>query len=215
MSVGKRLPMKAVSAWRRELAKGWGTDRADRLMRRVQARFAALRRGQIRPADRRLGRHLDEHILPGLALYRELQATGMGREEGLRTAAALIAASAEERRRSYARLGRLPCSFLLLRAWIRGRLQRDYPAEGWEVEWLEVSGRRVAFDMRRCFYFDTLAGYGAPELTGLFCDYDDLLFAGMSPTIRWERRQTIARGGALCDFRFERVRRAGHGHLHA
>ncbi len=50
----------------------------------------------------------------------------------------------------------------------------------------------------------TLAGEQAPEPAGVFCAYDDLLFAGLAPAVRWERTRTIARGGPLCDFRFER-----------
>lgn len=40
-----------------------------------------------------------------------------------------------------------------------------------------------------------------------FCRLDDLLAAEAASTIRFERTQTLARGGTLCDFRYERVRR--------
>ena len=53
-----------------------------------------------------------------------------------------------------------------------------------------------------CVYFETLSAYGAPELGTIFCALDNFVFDEVSPYIRWERTQTIARGGELCDFRF-------------
>ena len=94
---------------------------------------------------------------------------------------------------------------------IRGHMHRNFPPDGWDVEWLEVSRRRIAFNIRRCFYLDTLSRWEAPELTPLYCDCDDVVFSALPPRLRWQRTQTLARGGALCDFCFERVRAPGRG----
>jgi hypothetical protein len=61
--------------------------------------------------------------------------------------------------------------------------------------------------MKSCFYLDVLENYGLPELTVLYCWLDDLIYEGVSPYVRWARKQTLGRGDACCDFRFERVGR--------
>jgi hypothetical protein len=50
-----------------------------------------------------------------------------------------------------------------------------------------------------------LTEYGFPELTPHFCRLDDVLAAEAAPSVRFERTQTLARGGTLCDFRYARV----------
>jgi hypothetical protein len=205
---------RAFRIWHRALLNAWDREDARRLVRRAQARCAALQRRQPRPPNRRLGWHLGTFILPGLALYQELRSTGMSREGALTLAAELFAAWAEARRRRYARLGRLPFFYLLLRASIRAKMKREYPPEGWDMEWLEISDDRIAFIMRSCFYHEILTHHRVPELTRLFCEYDDRVFESMSPYVRWERAGTIARGGAMCDFLFthargQRARRKG------
>ncbi|MGE5528154.1 MAG: L-2-amino-thiazoline-4-carboxylic acid hydrolase [Patescibacteria group bacterium] len=199
--------MRAFRIWRRALSNRWSREEAGRFIRFVQERYEALRRRQRWPVKRKLAWHLDEFILPGLALYQELQATGLAREEAFCLATELFAAWAGGLRKRYARLGRLPFFFSLLRAVVRVKIKLDYPSAGWDTEWLEVSGDRIAFNMRRCFYHDIMMEHRTPELTRLFCGYDDLLFEKMSPCVRWQRTQTIANGGSLCDFRFEYVRR--------
>jgi hypothetical protein len=79
-----------------------------------------------------------------------------------------------------------------------------YPSPAWEVEWLETSRDRIAFDITGCFYLDTLTRLGARELTPLYCKVDDVLYEDVSPELSWRRTTMLSTGGALCDFRFER-----------
>ena len=70
------------------------------------------------------------------------------------------------------------------------------------MDWVQNDKNAIRFDMKSCFYFDTLSQYGAPELTASFCRVDDLTYGNMSPHIKWQRSKTIARGEACCDFCF-------------
>ena len=105
-----------------------------------------------------------------------------------------------------AKMGRFPFFYHLMRLFARPMMRASYPAEGWDMEWVEVSSDAVAFNIHRCFYLEILTSYGAAELTSLYCWIDDLLFDGVSPQVRWERSKTLARGDDCCTFRFVRIR---------
>ena len=86
-----------------------------------------------------------------------------------------------------------------------------YPSEGWETTYLERSDTRLAFNMTRCFYLDTLKALGAPELTASFCKTDDVMAEQFPSTVRFVRPHTLGRGDALCDFQYCRANRAMSG----
>jgi len=98
----------------------------------------------------------------------------------------------------------LPLPFAIFRQILRISLLA-YPVQGWDIELIEESKTSFAFNVHRCFYLDVLTAYGAPELTALYCRLDDLAYAAMSPSIKWERTKTLGRGDECCDFRWRRV----------
>jgi hypothetical protein len=186
----------------RTLATTRGDSGAAALAARMQAHYAALYAAVPRPTHWALRFHLYVQMLPGLALYRTL------REEAAQHGAD-PASTLEETGSMLARLDVLarwmpllrfvPGAFAVFR-WL-GRLTFIlYPAAGWDIRMLEDSPRRMAFDIRRCFYLDTLRALGAPELTTHFCQLDDLAYSTLPPGITWCRTTTLARGGAACDF---------------
>lgn len=205
-ALSNRQLVNTLATWHRELTKTWGKDKATQFVQQVQTRYEGLYAQRKRLSNRALRTHLENHILPGLALYQELRADGLEQDDALNLTASLFAGSVEPQQRSMARLGRLPFFYSLLKLVIRPTMKRQYPAEGWNMEWVEVSQDQIAFNIHRCFYLDTLTEYGAPELTALFCRFDDLVFEHMSPRVSWERTRTLARGGDLCDFRFRHAR---------
>ncbi len=210
MAAPGRMPRAAV--WQRALAAKRGEVEAAVLMARVQARYEELYAQRPRFAHRALRLHLERSILPGLALYQVLREALGDREAVLAEVGALLVASAmhSQQRRLVSLLNYLPNPFAWFRRPARWSM-RDYPAEGWEIEWVEDSPQCLAFNIHRCFYLNVLTAYGAPELTPLFCKGDDVLFAGLPPSIRWERTGTLGRGNALCDFRWHRVTPALEG----
>ena len=108
-------------------------------------------------------------------------------------------------RKATAALKYLPEPFGLLRPAARAAMKYGFPAAGWETEWIEDSDQRIAFNIHRCFYLNTLTTYGAPELTRFFCQMDDVVYEALPPSIRWERTGTLARGYAVCDFCYRHV----------
>ncbi len=170
---------------------------------RVHARVLHLATAGDRPAHPTLQWHLREYILPGLAHYQLLREAGHTLEAALAEVDQTLNRVMAPNRRQMQFLGRAPFIFPLLRLAI-GPAMRQYPAPGWQLEWVENSAQAVRFNMHTCFYHETLSRLGAPELTASFCHTDDVVYGEMSPRVAWRRTQTIGRGATYCDFCFAR-----------
>jgi predicted ArsR family transcriptional regulator len=73
-----------------------------------------------------------------------------------------------------------------------------------ELEVLEQSETRFAFNVTRCRYAEMYRLLGTPELGALLsCNRDFALIQGFNPHIDLVRTQTIMSGAAFCDFRYE------------
>lgn len=147
-----------------------------------------------------LEQHFGENILPILALYLVLK------ENKPEVAFALSEKVANEMyglgRKRMEFLGRFPFFYGIIKKFTPNVMQKMFPDEGWDIEWVEVSEKQVAFNMHGCFYHNALTEYNAPELTPIFCGLDDLIYDNVSPYLRWERKGTLGRGDQHCDFRF-------------
>lgn len=81
------------------------------------------------------------------------------------------------------------------------------------VDWHEVSGERVYFEVTACRFPPLCAAAGVPELAPIFCKGDAKYFGTVEPGVRLERPYTIAEGAKTCPFTLTwsegKVRRAG------
>ncbi|MBI2912912.1 MAG: L-2-amino-thiazoline-4-carboxylic acid hydrolase [Chloroflexi bacterium] len=194
--------MPYLHAWQRGFAARRGAAEAASLAAPAQARYDELMASAPYYPQRALRYHLKRAILPGLALYQTLREHGYDGEAALAEVQSVVGGAALPLRRLVPLLGWLPNSFAAFRVINRWVLRLGFPAQGWEMVPVEDSDRCLAFDMRRCFYLDTLTAQGAPELTPVYCQGDDILFEALPPSITWERTMTMGRGGDRCDFRW-------------
>ncbi|MCW5850174.1 MAG: L-2-amino-thiazoline-4-carboxylic acid hydrolase [Anaerolineae bacterium] len=202
--LGQPLRYPQAQVWERELVERHGHVKGTILAQRVQTRYAQLYAERPRFSERALRMHLERHILPGLALYRTLLAAHANKPAVLKETARLLEASLLAQRDSLDLLKVLPAA-LFLRVAGRLTIQRDFPAVGWEIEGIEDSPARLAFNVHHCFYQEVLAAYEAPELTALFCHLDNVRFTKLPPGLLWERTQTLGHGDPMCDFCWRRV----------
>ncbi|MFO0907624.1 MAG: L-2-amino-thiazoline-4-carboxylic acid hydrolase [Isosphaeraceae bacterium] len=74
-----------------------------------------------------------------------------------------------------------------------------------EIELLEQSDQRLAFNVTRCRYAEMYRALGLDSLgSSLSCLRDYALIEGFNPAIALTRTQTLMEGASHCDFRFER-----------
>ena len=173
----------------------------DEKYKRVMARYQDLFEKYELPKHPALQWHLIEGILPGLAYYQILREGGETQEYALAMIDQAFEVLFLDNIAKMKTLGRLSFVYPFLRIFIKPAI-RQYPPDGWKIDWLQNDRNAIRFNMKSCFYFDTFSKYGAPELTASFCRVDDLTYDKMSPHIKWQRSRTIARGETYCDFCF-------------
>jgi hypothetical protein len=201
MAMHHRIPN--LKAWQWALIEKHGEVQGAILAARVQARYQALYDERPHFTHLALRWHLEQKILPGLALYQVLSQENSDQDAVLAEIGSLLVIGLRDFSRFVNMYTYLPLPFALMRHMFRASLLA-YPQQGWDIKQVENSKTSFAFNVHRCFYLDILTAYGAPELTSLYCRLDDLLYAAWSPSIRWERTKTLGRGDDCCDFRYSR-----------
>ena len=200
------IEMPHAALFERALAAELGESKAGEVVRAARERYRELYAGRERHDNRALRRHLEENILPGVALYRALLADPETGERAMPLFEVAVEAWAASQRKSLEWLARLPVYYWLMRLVIKLMMRSNFPEAGWETEWVQANGQALAFNMKSCFYLDVLGAYGVPELAIQYCRMDDLIYEDLSPHVRWVRQGTLGRGDRHCDFRFERIR---------
>ncbi len=189
-----------VKAMLDALQKAIPATEAKTLYESTLARMGKIDAERKKYTHKALEKHFAENILPMLALYLVLK------ENDRKDAFALSEKVANEMysigRKRMAFLGRFPFFYWIIEKMTPNMMKQSFPEEGWDIEWVEVSEKQVAFNMHGCFYYSVLNDYNAPELTPIFCNLDDLIYDNVSPHLRWERTGTLGRGDTHCDFRF-------------
>lgn len=167
----------------------------------IYKRYGGLYQNHDLPKSSLLKWHLVEGILPGLALYQNLREGGESQENALVVIDRTFEKLFSDIRTKMKKLGNFPWIYNVLRMYIKSAM-RQYPPEGWKLEWILNDKNAVRFNMNSCFYYDTLVHYGAPGLTISFCKVDNFIYGDMSRYVKWQRTMTIGRGDTHCDFCF-------------
>jgi hypothetical protein len=70
--------------------------------------------------------------------------------------------------------------------------------------------RAYYLDVTRCLWHSFFVAEGCPELTAIFCAFDEAWIGAIEPGrhgLQFERATTLGQGGSLCPFHFFRVER--------
>ena len=205
----RRAGTAGLSDWQRTLARRYGAKKARQLTAAVRRQHASLVNETSMSENKALRWHLMEKILPGLALYRALLQEHAGDQAAALACVdeAFRAKTLAKSRLLFAPMKVLPNPFRLFK-WIFPQVMKQFPPEGWDITYLEDSADRIVFDMRRCFYLNTLTALGASELTATFCKSDDVMAECFPPSIRFIRPHTLGRGDDVCDFQYCHVKQS-------
>lgn len=202
--------MPFCDLWRRLLHAEHGVQRGEALLSAILCEYRELCRAHGDVRERVLRRHLLGNILPQLAAYR----TFCRDEDGpvaLSRVRSLHFATLERVKRRHERASSIPGVFGFYRLLVPRMLRTQHPPSGWQIEWVENSGRCIYARVRQCFYQDTLEALGARDLIHVYCAGDDFVFGEVeSKRIAWTRSKTRPRGDEYCDIRYEPPARGGN-----
>jgi hypothetical protein len=188
------------------LVENMGSERTEKIMQNSTSRYASLLDEWAHETNPVLRQHLTTMILPGVAFYRTLLEEGLPVDESIALIEEIFWQPMQKNRRFFEWMGRSRLFYKMIEKMTPGLMNRNFPPEGWDVVWVEVSPDAVAFNMQRCYLVTVMTEYGHPELVAPFCRLDDRLYDNVSPHVHWDRTMTIGTGGEVCDFRFTRVR---------
>ena len=203
MKNNKKMPNTTI--YEKGLQSKLKEKKAREILNKAGDRYLDLYAGREMYSNHALRKHLEENILPGIALYQSLLDDDETQDRAIELAEIAFRELSLSNRKMIERLGKMPIYYGLMRAMIKRMMRLNFPAEGWDTEWVEVSGKEIAFNMKRCFYLDVLEKYGVVELTILYCRMDDWIYKNSSPFVNWARKKTLGQGDECCDFRFEHV----------
>ena len=195
--------MLFLNIWQRELAKTRGEVDAALLAGRIQAHYNNLWAHHPHFTHPVLNWHVRASILPGLALYQVLREEHETQTAALAEAETLIAVILTKQALLFPLLKRLPDPFAVFRfvgKWVQ---QLAFPAPGWNTTFVEETADCLGFEVHdQCVYQKVLTDFGAPELTAVFCQMDDLTYSQLAPEIVFTHNKTLGRGDDYCSFRF-------------
>ncbi|MHA2020839.1 MAG: L-2-amino-thiazoline-4-carboxylic acid hydrolase [Candidatus Thorarchaeota archaeon] len=83
--------------------------------------------------------------------------------------------------------------------------KNNYENDYFQLSNAEYKDTAIAFDIKKCLYFDIFEKNGLAELGPILCEYDYILANVVRKWSRFERTETIADGDARCDFRYYRL----------
>lgn len=167
---------------------------------RMEEAYRELCREDSRKAPDLL-RHLHNNIYPVAAAFRALMACGMPREEASKLSQSTFLELMEGPAASIRKLCRIP-GFYRAVPWLFGKLMpKLFTKEaGFVFTYHPTGSGHIKFDMEVCPYYQACQDLDCPELAPVFCATDDVCYGNMHPRLFWNRTQTIARGGKVCDF---------------
>jgi hypothetical protein len=200
LAVPRQMPYLATI--QQTLAPTLGEVETAMLAGRMQAQFRKLYATRPRFPNSALRGHLEQNVLPALAVCQILRAEGYSEADALEMVEGLFESVYGRFGKAMQAMTHLPPSFSFFRRVTRLILQQGFPSTGWRIEMVEDDDQTFAFNMHSCFYLDVLTAYGAPELTPLFCKTDDWLAEALPAEIHWGRTKTLGRGDDCCDFRW-------------
>jgi hypothetical protein len=201
---GKELPLPVGPQWQGWLAKEIGEVPAGVLISKARVRYQELMLSRPHFDQPALRNHVENRILPTLALYQAFLAETGSSERAKEWIGLLLNAKIQSKFAPLRFISHQPWFFSFFRRALSLSMALEYPSPGWETEWIQNDEQAIAFNMHGCLYKSILEGYGTPELTPIFCQADVAGMEGMGG-LRFERTTTQALGGAVCDFCYRKT----------
>ncbi len=176
----------------------------DNIRRNVLERYAKLMQNATL-FPKAIQGHSAKSIYPCIALYKACIAAGYEpREVLLRIKKTILEQGAVSAK--YLRfVSNFPFFFHIFKGLCKLSTKTSYATPWFNMRWKNTDAHSIKWDCYKCFYKDEFSKHGAPELTSIFCQLDDIVYGNMK-NILWKRTQNLGQGNTLCDFHFVKIK---------
>ncbi|MGL5087290.1 MAG: L-2-amino-thiazoline-4-carboxylic acid hydrolase [Clostridium sp.] len=147
--------------------------------------------------------HMEKTMLPVIAMYLTFKEREEFTGKALEITDEIMQISRVKSAKKNKKIAKIPFSYYVFKSFYKRVISKEYPPEGWDIEWVTSNKNEVHFNMKSCIYVETTKKYNCFEVCPLFCANDDVILAGYKPKIIFERESTIAKGQDHCDFHFK------------
>lgn len=146
--------------------------------------------------------HMDLNMLPAIAMFLSFKEFESTADKAYEYTDEVMQIFRLKKQKKNQIIGRLPFCYLGFKIFCKSIVSKQYPNEGWDIDWVKYDKNEIHFNMKSCIYYETTKKYSCTEMCPLFCANDDVVLSGYSPVIVFERSGAIARGQDICDFHF-------------
>lgn len=185
-----------------DLLGEYGEKQAKLLYSLMCRKYTDLCKCEMKLECDEMNEHIFKRILPTISVYMTLLENGFTKEKALAVAHDEIQHNAHHKAEENAKLTKMPFTYGLFKIFAKSHIKKNYPVEGFTVEWKRHDCKEIHFDIVRCIYKEMCEKYHCLELCTVFCQSDITAFYGYEPKIRFERAGTLGEGADCCDFHF-------------
>lgn len=182
----------------------FGSELGSKRYRQAENRYQELQKQVLKTENPAIQEHLLSNLFPPLAYYQTLRAEGISQKDALALVEQETQKTALQKKAAMESMTKLPFTYGIYRLFVKKFMAKNFPTEGWEIQWLECSGKAIRFHLSKCLYWDVCQQQGCPELCQVYCKNDNIAFSGLLPKIQFQRSQTLGMGGKFCDFCFQK-----------
>ena len=143
-------------------------------------------------------------VFPVIAYYKTLLAFGYKKSAALGLVRKETEKAAKECAEVLANQNRKIFPYLAFRRNIKRFMESKFPKKGWNYADFSKKGKKISFRITACNYFEVTKKFGCYELCKVFCEYEKIAFAGLSPKIDFSCGGVLADGHSCCEFCFEK-----------
>lgn len=184
----------------------FGYDTGELIFTGAEEKLLALMKDVDYRSSKYIRWHMDKNMLPAIAIYQTFKQFDSTCEKAYEYTDEVLQIFRLKNQKRNEWIGKLPFGYSAFKLFCRSVISKQYPKQGWDIQWVQSNEKEVCFHMKSCIYVETTQKNGCPEMCSLFCKNDDIVLAGYRPAIIFERNETIAYGNNKCDFHFKNAK---------
>lgn len=146
--------------------------------------------------------HMETNMLPAIAIWQAFKQFEQTADKAYEYTDEVLQIARLKNQKKNQPIGKSPFGYFLYKLFCKSIMQREYPPQGWSIEWVRYDREEIHFNMKSCIYHEITKKYDCAEMCPLFCANDDVVLLGYQPAVVFERGGTIALGQDVCDFHF-------------